>query len=272
MFDRPLTDTWTGCSNNTKNKCYGSCLILAGLSLMWNSLKEHWKHEWISSYDETILLSVVCFGLWEGPSGCSWKARDRLDSGPGGCHEDGSTVYGELQFPPLACFMLTLFCFFHSRSWKQRVCFSFVKGSFLSLQSEFLTCGDQTLRPAAPRVQKLPRVIIEVVRRGRCLHFHFTVPTCSMNEQPPGSRDWTTSSPRTSLPLAFFQSKCVHSAYFSPDRELMQLGGVPENAERAGVIIPQGLLTLMFESRTGIFCFLLPFTVKRKKRELNYGV
>lgn len=156
--------------------------------------------------------------------------------------------------------------FFHPRSWKQRVCFSFVKGSFLSLQSEFLTCGDQTLRPAAPRVQKLPKVIIEVVRRGRCLHFHFTVPTCSMNEQPPGSRDWTTSSPRTSLPLAFFQSKCVHSAYFSADRELMQLGGVPENAERAGVIIPQGLLTLMFESRTGIFCFLLPFTVKREKK------
>lgn len=200
------------------------------------------------------------------------RPGDRLDSGPGGCHEDGPTVHGELQFPPLACFMLTVLFFFFIRGPENKGFVSPLLRVLFSLRSEFLTCGDQTLRPAAPREQKLPGLIIEVVRRGRCLHFHFTVPTCSMNEQPPGSRDWTTSSARTSLPLAFFQSKCVHSAYFSVDRELMQLGGVPENAERAGVIIPRGLLTLMFESCTGIFCSLLPFTVKREKRELNYAV
>ena len=48
-----------------------------------------------------------------------------------------------------------------------------------------------------------------------------------MNNRP-------TSSARTSQPLACFQAKCAHSAHFSADRELMQLAGVPGNAELAG--------------------------------------
>lgn len=158
---------------------------------------------------------------------------------------------GELQFPSSRV-GFDLFSF-QSRSWNQSGVF------FFSLFSTFLWCVGTQLCPA---VQKL---IIEGVRGGRCLP-HFTVPTCFMNEQPPGSRDWATSSARTSQPLAFFQSKCVHSAHFSADRGLMQLGGVPGNAEWAGVIIPRGLLTLMFGSRAGIFCFFLPFTVEKGKK------
>lgn len=146
-----------------------------------------------------------------------------------------------------------LWSFFFSRDLE-------IKGVFLFSPPPFLWCVGTKLCPAA---QKL---IIEGVRGGRCLPSHFTVPTCFMNEQPPGSRDWPTSSARTSQPLALFQSKCVHSAHFSADRGLMQLGGVPGNAKWAGVIIPRGLLTLMFGSRAGIFCFLLPFTVKKGKK------
>lgn len=80
--NRPPTATWSWRSNNSK--CCGSCLILWGL---WSPLDGHKWQGWVSSCDKTILLSIICFRLWDGSTSCSrsWKPRDRLDSGPDDC-------------------------------------------------------------------------------------------------------------------------------------------------------------------------------------------
>lgn len=163
------------------------------------------------------------------------------------------------------------YLFFQLRSWKQKVRLSYVNGFPPELVQICEMCG-QNPASCSSRVQKLHSVIIEGVRRGRCLPFHFTVPTWFMNEQPPGSRDWPTSSARTSQPLACFQAKCVHSAHFSTDRELMQLGGVPGNTERAGVFHSLGSTYVdVWEPRWHIFASYFLSLKKGKKREWNYG-
>lgn len=127
--NRPPTATWSRRSNNGKR--YGSCLILGGL---WSPLDGHKRQGRVSTCDETILLSIICFRLWDGSTSCSrsWKARDRLDSGP-----DDYLRMENFSFHPF----MSVLIFFSSRDLE-------IKG-FFSFFHVFVTCGDKTVSCSA---------------------------------------------------------------------------------------------------------------------------
>lgn len=143
---------------------------------------------------------------------------------------------------------------------------------FLQIQFRIATCADRRLRPAAPGAEAAQGDHWRRQERKMSAFFILQFPPgLWMNNRPaPEAGPHPPQEPASHWPASRPNVFTVHTS----GRTESSCSSVAclETRSELESFIPSGLLTLMFESRAGIFCFLLPFTeTRRKKRELNYG-